>query len=135
MLNMQIYKEYYLKHREKILYLIFGFLTTVVYLGSYKMFLDIGIQYILGANISFVLAVIFAFYTNKHIVFKKGNKILREFILFVGARIITQIINNAGLIFAVEVLRIGPFISQVFLSIVVVILNYIFSKYAIFVHR
>lgn len=135
MFDLKIYKEYYKKHEEKILYLIFGFLTTLVHLVSYKIFLNMGIQYLLGTNIAFVLAVLFAFFTNKHIVFKKGNNVIREFFLFIGARIITQLINNFGLIFAVEVLNIDAFLSQVFLSVIVIILNYIFSKYAIFVHK
>lgn len=135
MKTINLFGKYYYKHEEKILYLIFGFLTTVVYLGSYKIFLNMGIQYILGTNISFVLAVLFAFFTNRHFVFTKTNNIVKEFILFLGARIFTQLINNAGLVFAVEALNVDAFVSQAVLTVVVIILNYIFSKYAIFVHK
>lgn len=135
MLKIKALIKRHLKYKEKILYLIFGFLTTVVYLGAYKVFLDIGIQYVLSTNIAFIVAVLFAFVTNRHFVFQKGDNIIREFFLFFGARILTQIINVFGLVFMVEILNIGEFISQVFLMVIVIILNYIFSKYAIFIKK
>lgn len=120
-------------HKEKILYLIFGFLTVVINLVSYKILRDFGIQYKLSTNIAFVVAVLFAFFTNKHIVFRKGNNYKREILLFFAVRIFTQLLNYIGLIFMVESLHINDFLSQSVLNIVIIILNYVFSKYAIFV--
>lgn len=132
MFNINKYINLYRKYEEKILYLIFGFLTTVIYLGIYKVLLDMKFEYIFSANIAFVVAVFFAFITNRHLVFKKGSNVLKEIILFFGLRIVTQFINNIGLVIMIELLCLDEFISQVFLSILVIILNYIFSKYLIF---
>lgn len=121
------------KHKEKILYLIFGFLTVIINLVSYKILRDMGVQYKLSTNIAFVIAVLFAFFTNKHIVFKQGNNYKREILLFFSARIFTQIINYIGLVFMVEQMHINDFVSQSVLNVVIIILNYVFSKYAIFV--
>lgn len=133
MLNAKTLIDSYYKHREKILYLIFGFITTVIYLGSYKVFLFIDIHYVISTNIAFIFAVLFAYFTNKHIVFKKGHNFKREITLFFLARIITQLLNNVGLIFMVEILFMDEFLSQVIISVLVIILNYVFSKYAIFI--
>ena len=133
MLDFKTCIEYYKKHKEEVLYLFFGFLTTIIYLGSFKIFLIFGIHYIISTNIAFVLAVLFAFFTNRHLVFKKGSNVFREIALFFAARIATQLINNVGLILAVEVLYWDAFISQIILTVIVTILNYIISKYAIFI--
>lgn len=133
MFEIKKYITLYKKYEEQILYLIFGFLTTIIYLGLYKIFLDMNVQYLWSATYAFIVAVLFAFVTNRHIVFKKGNNVVKEIILFFAARIITQAINNIGLIIFIEFIGVGEFISQVILSIIVVILNYIFSKYAIFI--
>ncbi len=99
----------------------------------YKIFLDINIGYIWSANYAFIAAVLFAFFTNRHIVFKKGNNVIKEISLFFIARVITQAINNLGLVLFIEFIGVGEFVSQVILSVIVVILNYILSKYTIFV--
>lgn len=128
-------KNIYTKHKEKILYLFFGFLTVAINLLSYKALRTIGIQYKSSTNIAFVVAVLFAFFTNKHIVFQKGNNYKREILLFFAVRIFTQILNYIGLIFMVERLYINDLVGQAALNVVIIILNYIFSKYAIFIHK
>lgn len=126
-------KKIYLSHTEGILYLIFGFLTTVIYLGTYTILINDNVHYLISTNIAFVLAFLFAFFTNRHIVFKKGSNILKEITLFLGARLATQFINNIGLVILIESLHMGKLISQIILQVVVVLLNYIISKRAIFV--
>lgn len=135
MFDIETYIEMYNKHREKILYLIFGFLTVVINLGTYKLFLMAGIHYLVSINIAFIIAVLFAFFTNRYVVFTKGKNVIREIVLFYGARIFTQLLNNIGLYFMVEILIMDEFISQVIISGIVIILNYIISKYAIFINK
>jgi putative flippase GtrA len=127
--------NFYIKYKEKILYLIFGFLTVVINLISYKLLRISGVGYKSSTNVAFVVAVLFAFFTNKHIVFKQGNNYKREIVLFFAVRIFTQVLNYVGLVIMVEQIHINDFTSQVFLNIIVIILNYIFSKYAIFINK
>lgn len=124
--------EKYILHKEKILYLLFGFLTVVINLISYKILRLLGVQYKLSTNIAFVIAVLFAFFANKHIVFQKANNYKREILLFFAARIFTQFLNYIGLVFMVEHLHINDFISQAVLNIIIIVLNYVLSKYVIF---
>lgn len=136
---------------ETMLYLFFGMLTTFVNFGIFVIVnWLIGEEYYLISNIcSFVCATIFAYITNKQYVFKSkewyAKIVLREFITFVSARIISfLIIEEAGLLFAVEVLGVnnmvlfslsGTLIAKVFLAFLAVLINYVLSKFFIFKQR
>lgn len=69
-------KELYLKYKEIINYLIFGGLTTIVSFGSYYVSARImGIDEVVSNVISWILAVLFAYITNKLFVFEsKANR-------------------------------------------------------------
>lgn len=141
----------WLFNRETLLYLFFGILTTIVSFGSFVLF-----KYLLGdhlyllANIfSFILAVVFAFITNKLFVFSNkcwtlGN-IIREFISFIAVRILSFLcIEELGLWIASELLHAetlrlfswdGILLAKLLLTFLVVIVNYVFSKFFIFVNK
>ncbi|MBO4335717.1 MAG: GtrA family protein [Desulfovibrio sp.] len=127
----------YHKHRELIAYGIFGVLTTVVnYLVYAFCLMILGINY-LSANLwAFILAVAFAFVTNKHYVFHsldwKFSKVLRECLEFFSARIASLLMESALLWFFVEKLACDELIIKIFTNILVVIVNYAFSKLVIF---
>lgn len=136
-------KETLLKYKEVILYLIFGALTTGVSWGIYTVFvkylrLDINISNIT----SWIAAVIFAFITNKIWVFESKSKelmtISKEFIAFLGARVISGVVEIGGLPVLVTLgfnqtlLGVDAFPAKIALSVIVVILNYIFSKVLVF---
>jgi len=122
--------------REVISYLVFGILTTVVSLGSYALFLHLGIGLVLSNTLSTLLAILFAYVTNKIWVFRALNfgfsAIIIEFIKFLSSRFLTYIVDTIILVFLVELLLIDPMTSKIFTSIVVVILNYVLSKKAVF---
>ena len=136
-----------LLNRETITYLIFGVLTTVLnwilfWLGT-KLFGD---RYALLINVfCFVAAASFAYVTNKLFVFESKSwapAVLRhEIPSFFGARIFSFFLEEAGLWFAQYILHAdralilgvdGLMIAKVLLSVLVVVLNYIFSKLFIF---
>ena len=136
---MEKIKQLYKKYSEIINYLIVGGLTTCVSLGTYYLcvstFLDVnnGIQLQIANVLSWVCAVIFAFFTNKKFVFKsKSQKVWREFFSFVGSRIITLLIDIFSMFIMVTVLSINDKISKLIVQVIVVILNYIFSKLLVF---
>ena len=92
--------ELYKKYEEIINYLIIGVLTTVVNLAvKYALLFTVlnasdATQLQIAVVISWVVACIFAYITNRKIVFKsKSKKILKEFTAFVSARIFTLILE------------------------------------------
>lgn len=139
------------KHREIISYLFFGVLTTIVnFLCFYLFSLLLGEQlYLLTNVIAWIIAVAFAYLANKLFVFKAmdmaASILLREIMQFVGARIISLIVEELGLFALVDLLGMGSIslsafgfelkgqmIAKIILAVIVVILNYIFSKAFIF---
>lgn len=119
-----------------VLYGIFGVLTTLVNIVTYKILIDRNIYYMISNFIAFVVSVIFAYVTNKKWVFySRANtsiKILQEFIRFLVTRITTFLFDFFGIISLIELFHFNKFYSKVFVSIVVIILNYSFSKKIVF---
>lgn len=121
------------KYEEVILYLIFGVLTTIVNIIVYYLLTKLGLWYILSNILAWAIAVLFAFVTNRKFVFKsKNNNMLKEFYLFVSARIFSGVIDTLIMFVGIDILKISDLIIKVFANVVVVIINYIFSKLIIF---
>ena len=156
---MEKLKKIFFKYvnRETISYLIFGVLTTVVSLVTYKLFTDLFFnisgnkQIYLSTVLSWICAVTFAYITNRIFVFRSKNNtfkaILKEISSFVGARILSLGFEEAWMWFTVDILGFGDkvlnipftslsfdgdFICKIIAQFVVVVLNYIFSKLFIF---
>ena len=133
----------YKKYEEIIMYLIMGVLATivnlVVKLGMLYTFLDAAndVHVQISVVTSWIVACTFAYFTNRIFVFKsKSKKILKEFISFVGARIITLLADMLIMFIFVTLLKMNSdlwvFIWTIVSQIIVIILNYIFSKLFIF---
>ena len=136
-------KQLYEKHKEIIVYIIFGGLTTVVNWLTYGWLVKyVHININISNVVAWIVAVLFAYFTNKIWVFnsKKWDalSLLKEFSLFIGARLISgifEIISLPVLIFIgfnQQILGIDGFFAKVIISIFVVLLNYITSKLFIF---
>lgn len=126
--------------REGIAYLIFGVLTTAVdYIISNVLFYLTDMPTIPAQTIAWVAAVLFAFVTNKWWVFESHtlipSEVWREFVSFVACRVATFIFNLAALFIMVDLLKMEFFICKLLISVVVVILNYVFSKILIFTKK
>ena len=113
-------------------YLVFGVLTTLVNLGIYKVLLDAGIDYRVSAVAAFILAVAFAYVTNRRWVFESSGDVGRESIRFLLARLASFGVNYGGLIALVELWGADEFLSQIVMNVVVVVLNYILSRFLVF---
>ncbi|NLM63634.1 MAG: YfhO family protein, partial [Mollicutes bacterium] len=127
----------YFKYEEIISYLIVGGFITIVSIGSYAVFSRLfGLNYIISNILSFVVAVIVAFFTNKIFVFKTDfeniRKTIWEMYQFIKYRIITLGIDVILMIAFVEWLHINDLIAKIVVQIVVVIMNYFFSKLIVF---
>ncbi len=124
------------KYKEIILYLIFGVLTTAVNYIIYFVFSNIlCVHYLMSNIIAWILSVIFAYITNRIYVFNsksKGKNKINEFITFVGARVFSGIMETVIMYVGVDLLNINDLIIKLTANILVIILNYIFSKLFIF---
>lgn len=132
-------KKLFLKHRELIMYLIFGFLTTVISVGVYWFcvftFLDATNAFELQvANvISWILSVLFAYVTNRKFVFEsKNDKIVKEVLSFYSSRVLTLLIDMLLMFVFVSVLKYNDTVVKLFVQVVIVILNYVLSKLLVF---
>lgn len=134
------------KYQEIIAYLFWGVLTTVVSWGTYSLFvviLENETYKITIANIlSWICAVLFAYVTNKIWVFHshswKVKICLIEFWKFISTRFITGVFEIMAVPILVgiglnqTIFGIEGMVAKIFVSVIVVILNYIFSKLFIF---
>jgi len=122
--------------REIGLYLIFGILTTIIGVGGYALLLGVGWHYVVASTVSWLLAVLFAFITNRKYVFASNaisiNDILREGTSFFMSRIGTWIMETAGLLLLIESIHLDQMISKYIMSVFVVVANYVLSKVFVF---
>lgn len=123
-------------NQETVSYLIFGVLTTLVDLVIYQISLWLGIHYLIAQGIAWVVAVAFAFVTNKLFVFESRDTsravVIRELISFVGARVVSGVISTVLLAILVEGFSLSEMVAKLLTQVFVVIANYVFSKLFIF---
>ena len=124
-------------NKEVIMYIIFGVLTTLV--NIIISFVLEGIVHIDGAiasAIGIVSSVLFAYFTNRKWVFNtyaKGFKEnFKEFIKFILGRAVTMIIEQGGVIIFYSYMNLPFMPVKLSLTIIVVILNFFFSKFFAF---
>lgn len=141
---MKKIQELFVKYKEIIMYLIFGVGTTAVNWVIYTVLVAFGnvVNLTLANIIAWVGAVAFAYITNKLWVFESKSwspkVVWKELGMFLGARIFSGIfeiglfpvlvwlgMNQA--IFGVE-----GMLAKVVISVLVIVLNYIFSKLLVF---
>ena len=135
-------KDIFIKYKEKIMYLIFGFLTTLVSLIVYYVatftFLNPNIILELQvANIlSWLFGFLFAYFTNRKYVFesKEENKV-KEASRFVLARITTLIIDMIIMWLGVTIVHGNDKIIKLISQVVIIISNYFFSKVFVFTKK
>ena len=164
---METIKKLFVKYKEIILYIVFGVLTTLVnwvvywlteplfkaaFHGDDVMFALFGMEItfttfaIFLANfIAWVAGVAFAFVTNKIWVFEskswKPSVAIKEFWLFVTARLITGVLEWFGVPLLVAIglnqplFGVDGFVAKIVVSVIVIILNYVFSKLIIFKNK
>lgn len=132
-------KKIYMKYVEIINYLIVGVLTTIVSLATYYIcvltFLNPENAFQLQtANIlSWIFAVIFAYFTNRKYVFKSKEKNkLKEACKFVISRLLTLGMDMFVMFLGVTVLNLNDKIIKLISQFVVTVGNYVFSKLFVF---
>lgn len=143
-----------LVNKETVTYIIFGVLTTLVNLVVFKGcdVLFKGEHYLVSNSVAWIAAVAFAYVTNKLFVFEskswRFDVIKKEIPSFLGARIASYFIEQAGLWFFVEILHFdekvfdfiivrlsGKITAKLIIGVVVVVINYVLSKFMIFAKK
>ena len=123
-------------NRETISYLVFGVLTTIVNYVSYEACKWLGIHYTIATIIAWVLAVAFAYITNKLFVFESKSfekaVLIKEITAFVSCRVFSGLCDLGFMVLAVEIIGINDSIAKLVANVFVVVINYIFSKLFIF---
>lgn len=134
---LQKIRELMIQYWDIVSYLFFGVLTTVVnylvYLPCYNAF---GLSAVISNAIAWVVAVAFAYLTNKPFVFKSNDwsakTVIPELTKFLGCRIGSGAAETVILYFAVDLLGMNGNVWKLLTNVLVVILNYIGSKLLVF---
>lgn len=130
------------RYRELVLYCFFGFFTFITDAGVFYIFSCLfeleknALLLHICSVISTMLAITFAYVTNRRYVFKSKVKglsgILKEIFEFYSARIFTLVI--AELFMDITVIHMGftDWIMKLAVNLIVIIINYVLSKFWIF---
>lgn len=132
-------KALYVKYEEIVVYLIVGTVNTIIswaawFLCAYT-FLNAEIvwQNMLLGVISWVVGVITGYFMNRKFVFKStAPNIWKEFLQFSGGRLSTWALDEVMMVLMVNILRIHAGFSKIFVSALVMVGNYIISKFFVF---
>lgn len=121
--------------REMISYLFFGVCTTAVNYIAYFV-CKRTVSYTVANAIAWLVAVLFAYVTNKIWVFESKTfglrQLLQELGAFAGGRILSGVFEMVFLIAAVEWIGMNDSLAKIIGGVGVVILNYIISKLFVF---
>lgn len=123
-------------NRETILYGIFGVLTSLLNYFLFKALLGLGMDYRLGNLITLIVVKLAAYICNKNFVFKSHCEsfleLCKEVLRFVFARGATALIDYFGLILLVELFRFDKLYSKIFVTVLVIVINYVVGKKHVF---
>lgn len=123
-------------NRETIAYGIAGALTTIVNFSSYEGLYRLGIPNLTANAMAWVIAVTFAYVANKIKVFESKSHTIKDeatkVTKFYGARLVTLGVEQLGMYLFIERLGFYRLLVKGCLSVIVIVINYLFSKLYIF---
>lgn len=126
--------------RSILMYLIMGGWTTVVNIAVYWFCEEmLHLDYRISTTIAWLFAVVFAFFVNKHYVFKSVTNNWRdrfaEMGSFFGFRVLSFFMDLGTMMVLVGLLSMNGTLSKILANVIVLVANYIFSKKFIFKDR
>ncbi len=144
-------KDFFKKHRELIVYIIVGGLTTVANYIIHFSLRFLGANYYIALSGAWLGAVIFAYIANRVFVFEsktKGKAQVKEFALFISARLFSYGLEMLIAFIFIDlahadnfvwqpdfidtVIPTGELIVKTVGQVIIVLSNYVFSKLVIF---
>ena len=137
---MEFIRDLIRKYWNILSYLFFGVLTTAVNMLVYfPLFNLLGMSAAVSNIIAWVFAVAFAYLTNKPFVFKSHDwsrkTVIPELTKFVGCRIGSGAFETAFIWMTVDLFCWNGNLMKVIVSFLVVVLNYVASKWLVFVKK
>lgn len=128
---------FYKKKKELLLYLFFGGLTFLISVINFVVFnISLNVNELIANILSWIIAVLFAFFTNRIWVFNSPTtnikSFLKQLISFFGARTITLMIEEIILFIFITRLKFSVIWVKISAQIVVIVTNYVISKKMIF---
>lgn len=132
-------QKLYYDHESAWLYIFFGGLTTLVSIATQYICIYLGAGTALATTVSWICAVTFAFFTNKVWVFRSESfekrVFIREFLSFYGARLVSYFLELGFLLLTVDMLGCNSYLMKLIAQIFVLVINYLFSRFVIFVKK
>lgn len=133
-------KKLYEKYKDIILYGFFGGLTTIVNIVVYWLFaVPFNCSTAVSNAVAWLIAVIFAFVTNKLYVFNSKSTelslVLKELFSFIAFRVLSGVIDMAIMVTFIDYLGCNKLLIKILSNIIVIIINYVASKLVIFRKR
>lgn len=130
-------KKLYDKYQEVIAYLFWGVMTTAVNVLIFAgLHIFMNMNYMINNFIAWFISVLFAYITNKAYVFHSPSKSfisdLKEMCSFFGGRIATLVVEWILLWIGITLMHQNQILVKILENIVVIILNYFWSKWAVF---
>lgn len=134
---MKLLKSLFLKYRELILYVFFGGLTTLVNWAGYWLLADVfRVPYLWATAIAQILSILFAYVTNRIWVFESKAKgfsaVFWEMVRFFGCRAASFVLDLLCMRIGVGGLHVNDMVMKLLSNVIVVIVNYVFSKLIVF---
>lgn len=135
--SMDLLKKLLIKYKSFISYVVFGVLTTVVNIVTYNLcYYRVGLGNTISNIVAWILAVAFAYFTNKIWVFEsklwKWQVLKREIATFISCRLATGILDIIIMYICVDIMQWHAMLMKIISNVLVIILNYLFSKLVIF---
>lgn len=128
---------FYMKYRSLVRYVFWGGMTTLINIVSFWLFVDaLKMNYQFANVISWFITVLAVYFTNKVWVFESEYSTIarfaKELLMFFASRIITLGIDVLVLFIGIQILHGNNLVIKIIDNVIVIIVNYIFSKYIIF---
>ena len=130
------------KCEEIIRYLVIGVLTTLISLAVYYLLVytvfdpNVALELQITNVISWIASVTFAYFTNRKFVFKTREKAtIKEASAFYLSRVSTLILEIFIMYLLVTVLKFNDKIIKILAQVLVIIFNYVLSKFLVFKSR
>lgn len=127
----------YAKYKEQLLYILFGVITTVINFIVFLLFTKIiPLDELIANVIAWIFAVLFAYITNRIWVFSEKARttvtIIREITSFYLGRVFTLLLEEVILLIFVKLLCWNAFAVKLVAQILVIVANYVISKWFVF---
>lgn len=134
---LSVFEPFYKAYKEILLYIFFGGLTTVINIVIYTYLnINCGVNVLWANAIAWFFAVLFAFVTNRKWVFSAPTNntgaFLQQIVAFYMGRVLSLLLEEGLLFVCITILNFNVLVVKIIAQIVVMIVNYIFSKIIVF---